>query len=310
MAFEMGIDIIPRNMLTLFSFCFLGIEIDKAEIWMKEMRVSNKMDRDINPNRAWDVGLELDTHNVRMNTDLWTGNEWDFILKLCVRTTMKKSDDGKWRDISYDETNLNVDVELMSNFNVASIGARADKIQSKDESADVTYSTNACICDKNEKCLTPPPEHHPNEQLRVCITSNDNTVEILDIEEFKLMQGGSMVTKAIDDRKSDAVTTVTIKEKDARRMAIVDTPLLKDFFFHNDNPDPINVEGIAYMAFPAKTRALRVADVEIEVAGKGEFDVDVPFVNREFSDTEVDDSAFIPMRSLAIILGAAVMMIA
>ena len=283
-----------------------GTEIDKQEIWMKEVRLSNKKDRDFNC--AWDVVLELDTHNVRMNTNLWTGNEWEFILKLCVRTTMQVNEENRWREISYDETNLNVDIELKSNFDVAKIGARADKIQTKDESADVTYEAIACVCDSKEKCLDPPPDYHPNEQLRVCVRSNDDTVEIFDIEEFKLMQDGKMVTKAIDDRKSDAVTTVTIKEKGSRRMAVIDTPLLKEFFYHDDNPGDINVEGIAYMAFPAKTRrrVLRNGELEIGVAGTGEFDVNVPFVKEDNAEL---DAAFVMMSRFAFIVTAAIVLV-
>ncbi|KAL3909692.1 MAG: hypothetical protein SGARI_002473 [Bacillariaceae sp.] len=285
-----------------------GIEVDDEEVRMKEMRVSKKMDRNIDPYDAYDVVLELDTHNVRMNTDLWTGSEWDFVLKLCVRTIMKKYEDKNWRDISYDETNLNVDVELMSNFNIASIGARADKIQSKDESADVTYKAIACVCDTGEKCLSPPPDHHPNEQLRVCIRSNDDTVEIFDIDEFKLMQDNGMVTTAITDRKRDAVTRVTIREKGNRRMAVVDTPLLKEFFFHKDSPGDLKVEGIAYMAFPAKTRrVLRTAEIEIDVAGKGEFDLSVPFVNAYVAEV---DSAVKVMCDFALALVAVTMIFA
>jgi hypothetical protein len=233
--------------------------------------------------KAYDVNLALSTSLVDTRKNWWTKPTDDvdhFTLGFCVRTELEHSYLNKWTKVAFDETNVEVEIKLDAKFGPLVIQATADQRQVDKASAAVSYAVKACVCSQTNICVTTPPPFHPNQDLRVCVQSLDPTVEINNISQMTLSQTGTpIVTVVAGELATSPLTTMGSAILGARQIYWVETPLLAQFFT-SSNPGAIKADGTALMQFARR----KLRNLE-EIAGQGEFTVDVPYDPNLESDT-------------------------
>ncbi|KAL3909930.1 MAG: hypothetical protein SGILL_007893 [Bacillariaceae sp.] len=247
----------------------------------------------------WDVNLSLFTNNVMSDTKLVTGTNDDFQVRMCVRAEFINKFNNQEAMIAYDETNVNVDVVLATSFDDLFITARADAKREVGGDVDVEFSVNACLCNENYDCTT--EDRHPNQMLRICTSTVDSRVELMDIRTMQFYQDDAWRHTAVEDRQADQLTAVNkfSTQKNNKQMTVVETTALPAFF---ENPSPssgsdptrIEVKGTALLRFVGSGRRL---EDDPEVAGEGEF-----LVSINLDPTELDAAAPSMATALALFL--------
>jgi hypothetical protein len=232
---------------------------------------------------------------------LVTGTNDNFAVKMCVRSEMYNRVDGQEAMISFDETNVQVDVVLSANFEDLFITARADEQREVGGSADVEYTVEACICNESYDCA--PEDKHPNEMIRICTRTVDSRVEMMDIREMEFYQNDVWKHTAVRDRSADKLTAVNkfSLQKNGRQITVVETTALPVFFENPDppagqNPTRIEVKGVALMRFVGGNRRL---EDDPEVAGEEEFSLNI-----NLDPTEIDASPTSVSSGLSLLVSA------
>jgi hypothetical protein len=229
--------------------------------------------------RAWDLELTLMTPNLLFDgsqKDFLTGTEYKFTLRLCVRTEMQNLVSREGGFVAYDETNVQVDIELTANLGPLAISATADIRKDVNEQTKVVYTTTACQCDKSNHCFD--QARHPNENIRVCVKSGNGLVELFDIQDMYLSQGGQYVIDAVLGRKASkflAVEKFNATDPLTGQIAVIQFPALPVFYDNQENPAAIEISGNALMKFSRRVRGLRHLEDDPDVAGVGEFSLNV-----------------------------------
>jgi hypothetical protein len=102
--------------------------------------------------------------------------------------------------VAYDETNIKVDIQLTATLGPLFISADADMRQSVDQQTNVVFPALAWQGDESNICID--EAQHPNEDIRVCVSSQNSLVELLDIQDMDLFQGANFVCCGQSESKS------------------------------------------------------------------------------------------------------------
>ena len=144
--------------------------------------------------------------------------------------------------------------------------------------------------------------------LRICTSTVDSRVEMLDIRKMQFYQNEVWKHTAVDDRQADQVTAVNkfSTQKNDKQITVVETTALPVFFENpapsdDDDPIPIEVKGTALMRFVTGRRHL---EDDPAVAGEGEF-----VVNIHLDRTELDSAAPSAAGAFALLLSAAALVL-
>ncbi|KAL3920994.1 MAG: hypothetical protein SGILL_002985 [Bacillariaceae sp.] len=252
----------------------------------------------------WDVELAMDTSKVMGDSTLVSGSANDFTVLMCIRTEMWNKEGSSDAMISYDETNVEVDVVLATDFKDYKIEARADEKRGVGGSADIEYKVKTCLCNDNFDCVN--EQRHPNQMIRICTETDDDRVEMEDIRLMELYQGGDWKHTAVKDRKKDALTSVEKFnfQKDGRQITVVETTALPVFFDRQSDPKEIEVRGTALMRFyGSRQRQLRRLEDDPSIAAEEDFSLKI-----ELDPTLVDASATAFKSGLALLLSCAALL--
>jgi hypothetical protein len=223
--------------------------------------------------RAWDLNVVLNTQNVFQDADLVVGSPSDFTIRMCVRTTMINLPTQGSGLVGYDETNVEVKVQLTGNVGPLFIAAVADDRRDVSDSEAVIYPVTACLCNDANNCVNEP--RHPNQDIRVCIISANSLVETLDVRDMELTQNGNFLTKVVENRASTVVLAVEKFQVQTTgnvgEITVVQFPALPVFFQEQSNPEAIRISGTALMQFRSRRNLKRHLEDDPDIVGEGEF---------------------------------------
>lgn len=181
--------------------------------------------------------LILDLHaNVTNYPAVWTD---DGLIFICLRVDLLLP--SSTTSVTFHEQKLFLSVGLLQGFSIT--GVDLDRLNATEEtgSVDVDFNVTGFQCDQDgnpsDAVLT------QGSDVFLCVETTSDNVEIADVRELQMTQGGFSTTPIISGVE-DPLTAVTVNGKNATiRYQIISE------FFSEPNPEDIVATGSVLLAF-------------------------------------------------------------
>jgi len=181
------------------------------------------------------------------------------LITFCVRMDyMYKDSEGNEMSINFHETKVDITVDLTANFTLTGISTDRTEASEDSANADLDYPVEAYFCDDANDEITPDP-FAQGSALQVCVKIDDEVVTedvyVKDILRFVVSQPEGPGTPSVNIA-GGTPDPLTAKLCGLDGKCNVKTQLPSKYFV-DPNPNDLQVDGIALLAFGSPSRLLR-----------------------------------------------------
>lgn len=212
------------------------------------------------------VTIDIDTAIIQADSGTWSQTGNDAEVKFCVLAELLEGSDS----VSFLEVQITLRIDMALGFEAAAVDT--DRTGAGTLSAEATndFTLSACHCDAQaaqatQRCGTDIPAGSAtlsqNSILDICITTDADDVEIVEIQSLTLTQVGGITRNPVTSSSADALTLLG---SHGSHVSFVRTRLVAGFF-GDPTPESVVASGTALIQFSnGRRRVLRIlAETEI-----------------------------------------------
>jgi hypothetical protein len=199
-----------------------------------------------------DIDLDIIQETISNSVHYQEINASAATIGFCLRVDYNYIDgDDLTSSINFYETNVTITVDLTANFTLTAISAERTSADSSAADLKLDYPVEAFICLDDNSEVSSPAALAQGSFLQVCVRIDDSVVTdnilVEDILTFVVSQPGGSATdsETITNALADPLTDKVCRESG---ICNVKTQLLSKFFTET-TPTPLQIDGIAILAF-------------------------------------------------------------